>query len=69
MKVVWHKQEILTSWWRAGEILIPKENNSSEISQFYQISLLNVEGKIFFSIVAQTLSSYLQRNHLIDTSV
>ncbi|MDG2555426.1 reverse transcriptase family protein, partial [Vibrio parahaemolyticus] len=33
------------------------------------ISLLNVEGKIFFSVVAQRLASYLERNSLIDTMV
>ena len=69
MRVVWQKKEIPTSWQRAGGILIPKEKDSSEIGQFRQISLLNVEGKIFFSVVAHRLAGYLQRNHLIDTSI
>jgi len=30
--------------------LIPKEKYATSISQFHPISLLNVEGKIFFSI-------------------
>ncbi|KAI2644850.1 hypothetical protein H4Q32_030713 [Labeo rohita] len=55
-------------WRKAGEILIPKEKDSAAISQFRQISLLNVEGKIFFSVLAQRLSTYLQRNNFIDTS-
>ena len=33
------------------------------------ISLLNVEAKILFSVVAQRLASYLERNSLIDTTV
>lgn len=53
---------------QAGGILFPKEKDSSEISQFPQISLLHVKGKIFFSMVAHRLPRYLQRNHLIDTS-
>lgn len=69
MRVVWKKKEIPTSWRRAGGILIPKEKDSSQIGQFRQISLLNVEGKIFFSVVAHRLASYLQRNNLIDTSI
>ncbi|XP_078118984.1 uncharacterized protein LOC144525794 [Sander vitreus] len=69
MRVVWQKKEIPTSWRRAGGILIPKEKDSSEIGQFCQISLLNVEGKIFFSVVAHRLAGYLQRNNLIDTSI
>ena len=32
-------------------------------------SLLNVVGKIFFSVVAHRLAGYLQRNELIDTSI
>lgn len=69
MKVVWQKKKIPTSWRRAGGILIPKEKDSTEINQFRQISLLNVEGKIFFSVVAHRLTGYLQRNNLIDTSI
>lgn len=33
------------------------------------ISLLNVEGKIFFSVVAHRLTTFLERNHYIDTMV
>ena len=69
MKVVWKKQVIPKAWRRAGGIFIPKERDSLEISQFRPISLLNVEGKVFFSVVAQRLSSYLEKNRLIDTSV
>jgi len=32
-------------------------------------SLLTIEGKIFFSIIAQRLSTYLLKNGFIDTSV
>ena len=69
MKVTWEKGIIPKAWRRAGGILIPKEKNSSTIDQFRQISLLNVEGKIFFSVVAQRLSVFLQRNNFVDTSV
>jgi len=40
-----------------------------DISQFRQISLLNIEGKIFFSVVANRLTAYLEKNHYIDTMV
>lgn len=69
MKVVWQKKEIPTCWRRAGGILIPKEKDSSEIGLFRQISLPNVEGKIFFSMVSHRLAGYLQRNNLIDMSI
>lgn len=45
------------------------EKNASSIGQFCQISQLNVEGRIFFSVLAQRLSTFLQRNNNVDTSV
>ena len=68
MKVAWKKGVIPRAWRRAGGVLIPKENDSSSIGQFRQISLLNVEGKIFFSVLAQRLSTFLQSNNFVDAS-
>lgn len=62
-------QAIPTAWRRASGVLIPKERNSSMISQFRHISLLNVEGKIVFSIVARRLAGYLETNGYIDTTM
>lgn len=66
MKVAWQKGVIPRAWRRARGILIPKGKNSSSISQFRQISLLNIEGKIFFSVLAQRLSTFLQRNNFVE---
>ncbi len=41
----------------------------TDISQFRPICLLNAEGKIFFSMIAQRLSTYLEKNKYIDTAV
>lgn len=38
-------------------------------SYIHQISLLDVEGKILFSVVACRLTTYLQRNQFINTLV
>ena len=40
-----------------------------EMNQFRTISPLNVEGKVFFSVVARRLTSYLEKNRIIDTTV
>lgn len=45
-----------------------KEENSKDISQFRNIALLNVEGKIFFSVLARRMTSYLLENGYIDTN-
>lgn len=52
LKVIWRKGIIVQQWWLAGGVWIPKEESSKNISQFRIISLLSIEGKIFFSIAA-----------------
>ena len=69
MRIVWQKEVIPKAWRRAGGVLIPKEKDATDISQFRPICLLNVEGKIFFSVISQRLSTYLEKNKYIDTSV
>lgn len=66
---MWQKGIIPKAWRRAGGVLIPKEKDATDISQFRPICLLNVEGKIFFSVIAQRLSTYLEKNKYVDTSV
>ncbi len=61
MRIVWQKEIIPKAWRRAGGLLIPKEKDATDISQFQPICLLNVEGKIFFSVITHRLSTYLER--------
>ena len=68
MSVAWKKQSIPAEWQEAVGIFIPKEQNSSNISQFRTIALLNVEGKVFFSVLARRMTSFLSTNGYIDTS-
>ncbi|KAE8291485.1 hypothetical protein D5F01_LYC11093 [Larimichthys crocea] len=63
------KRSIPKAWRRAGGILIPKEKDATNISQFRPIALLNVEGKIFFGVISQRMAEYLHRNEYVDTSV
>ena len=51
----------------ADGVYIPKEQNSTEINQFRPISLLNVEGKIFFSVMESSFTKYLTENGYINT--
>ncbi|XP_078603950.1 uncharacterized protein LOC144877779 [Branchiostoma floridae x Branchiostoma japonicum] len=68
-RVAWKKQCIPSAWRRAGGVLIPKEKVSTDIKQFRNISLLNVEGKLFFSILTKRMITYLLANNYIDTEV
>ncbi|GFN79043.1 polyprotein, partial [Plakobranchus ocellatus] len=69
LRNVWKNVKISKEWMTAEGVYIPKEQDSKGINQFRPISLLNVEGKIFFSIVASRLTKYLTENGYINTSV
>jgi hypothetical protein len=56
-------------WQLAEGCFVPKEENSSDLSQFRPISLLSVEGKIFFSLLSKRITEYLMSNNYIDISV
>ncbi|XP_053395805.1 uncharacterized protein LOC123525604 [Mercenaria mercenaria] len=46
-----------------------RTQDATGIKQFRTISLLSVEGKIFFSILAKRLTTYLLANNYVNTSV
>lgn len=69
MRTVWQKRTIPKVWRRAGGVLISKEKDAKNISQFRPITLLNVKGKVFFGVIAQRMAEYLRRNEYIDTAV
>ena len=64
--------EIPIQWRSAQEIHIPKVSNPSEnkLSDFRPIALLNVEGKLFFSLVSKRLETHLiHNNKFINNSI
>ena len=59
-------------WQSAREIYIPKVNppTKHKTSDFRPITLLNVEGKLFFSLVSRRLETYLRSsNKFVNKSV
>lgn len=69
LRAIWRRGKVAHQWRSAEGVWVPKEEKSTSIEQFRTISLLNVEGKIFFSILSQRLSDYLLKNQYIDPSV
>ena len=64
--------EIPIQWRSAQEIYIPKVSSPCEnkLSDFRPIALLNVEGKLFFSLVSKRLEAHLiHNNKFIDNSI
>ncbi|XP_060076611.1 uncharacterized protein LOC132556244 [Ylistrum balloti] len=69
LRVTWRKGKIPECWQTAEGIFVPKEKNSATMNQFRTISLLSVEGKIFFAILARRMTKYMTSNEYIDSSV
>ena len=46
----WRNKHVSCEWSTADGVYIPKEKDSKGIGQFRPISLLNVEGKVFFAV-------------------
>ena len=53
----------------ADGIYIPKEEASKLLNQFRPISVFNVEGKVFFGVVAKRIIDFVVSNGLVPTSV
>lgn len=49
--------------------VFPKELNSTAITQFMSISLLSVDGKIFFSVTANRATTYVTAYKYVDRVV
>ena len=69
LQQAWKKGIKPQEWCLADGIWIPKEMQSKGITNFCPISLLNVEGKIFFGVLAHHMTTFLMSNHYINTSV
>ena len=69
LQQAWKTGIIPQEWCLADGIWIPKEMQSSGITHFRPISLLNVEGEIFFGVLARRMTTFLMSNHYINTSV
>ena len=65
----WSSATVDDEWKKAEGIYIPKEKDSKGLNQFRPISLLNVEGKIFFSIMTSRLTEFVMSNQYVDISV
>ena len=69
LKGMWKKNSISKEWRKAEGIFIPKEEGAEDVEKFRTISLLNVEGKLFFGLKAERLLKYALANGCIDTTI
>ena len=69
LKELWNKNVISDAWREAEGVFIPKEEGAKSVEKFRTISLLNVEGKIFFSLKSDRISNFVINNRYINTSI
>ena len=69
LKGMWKKNSISKEWRKAEGVFIPKEDGAEDVEKFRTISLLNVEGKLFFGLKAERLLKFAIVNECIDTSI
>ena len=69
IKGLWKRNSISRAWRQAEGVFIPKEDGAREVGKFRTISLLNVEGKLFFALKARRLLTFALANNYIDTSI
>ena len=69
LRLLW-KRNVLSDAWREAEgVFIPKEEGANTVKKFRTISLLNVEGKLFFSMKADRITDFLMDSGYIDPSI
>ena len=69
LRSMWAKNKISDAWREAEGVFIPKEENASSVEKYRTISLLNVEGKLFFSLKSERILDFALANGYIDTSI
>ncbi len=69
LRELWRKNVISDTWREAEGIFIPKEENAKIVNKFRTISLLNVEGKLFFALKSDRITDFVIKNNFINTSI
>ena len=69
LKELWRRNKMSETWREAEGVFIPKEEGATTVDKFRTISLLNVEGKLFFSLKADRITDFLICNKNINPSI
>ena len=66
---IWKSKEIPADWAEAYIILLAKSDDLSKVSEFRPIAITSTLGKIFFSVVADRIQSYMLKNGFISREI
>ena len=68
IKEMWHRKDVAERWCIAEGLYLPKEADSKVLGQFRPVSLLNIDGKIMFGILAKRIIKFVTENGYINES-
>ena len=68
LREMWRSKDVAERWCIAEGIYLPKEEESKILGQFRPISLLNIDGKVMFGIIANRIVKFVQSNGYINES-
>ena len=68
LRNMWERKNVAKRWEMAEGIYLPKEEKSA-LGQFRPISLLNIDGKIMFGIIAKRFISFVRNNGYVNETV
>ena len=69
MREVWLSRVVPSSWQRGRVTLIPKSGDNSKPDLMRDITVLNVEGRLFWSVFQRRLASFVIKNNYLPRSV
>ena len=69
LRQMWRKKKVAEKWHVSEGLYLPKEADAKQIGQCRPISILNVDGKVFFGILAWRVLAFVQENGYVDESV
>ena len=69
LRNMWERKSVAKRWEMADGIYLSKDKKSETFGQFRSISLLNIDGKIMFGIIAKRIISFVRNNGYVDESV
>ena len=66
---IWSTGKTPSSWSQAVIVLFHKSGTTSDLTSFLPIALSNCDGKLFFSLLSKSFTSYMIRNEYFDRQI
>ena len=66
---LWQAKDVPADWAQAFIVLLSKSNDLASVAEFCPIAITSTIGKIFFSVVAESLQFFMIKNNFISREI